>query len=90
MFKWTKEILLTLAKKCNPKQAFLLLGMIIFFTGGYFVLDRILDHSEMAIAMNDKIEIEKPENTTPEYVLYKDRTLHEFKADNIKKTGELK
>jgi len=50
MFKWTKEILLTLAKKCNPKQAFLLLGMVIFFTGGYFILDRILDYSVVAEA----------------------------------------
>ena len=84
MFKWTKEILLTLAKKVNPKQAFLLLGMIIFFAGGYFVLDRILDHSEIAIAVNNNVKIEKEKSSIPEYVLYKDKTLFENKANEVK------
>lgn len=85
MFRWTKEILLTLAKKVNPKQAFLLLGMIIFFTGGYFIVDMILDHSEIAKAMNNKKIIERPESSVPEYVLYRDRTDFNYKASNINK-----
>ena len=59
MFKWTKEILLTLAKKVNPKQAFLLLGMIVFLTGSYFILDRLLDYKEAIDLNRPKKVIEK-------------------------------
>ena len=85
MLKWTKEILLILAKKVNPKQAFLLLGMIIFFTGSYFVLDRLLDYREAVNLDKPKLVIERPESSVPEYVKYVDKTLFEIKADNINK-----
>ena len=85
MLKWTKEILLTLAKKVNAKQAFLLLGMTIFFTGGYFVLDRGLDYREAVDLNKPKRIIEKSISTIPDYVLHKDKVKSGGRADNIQK-----
>ena len=61
-----------------------LIAVVALFTA----LDKGFDFWDEHIAVDPdkpKVVIEKPENTMPEYVLYKDRTLHEFKADNINK-----
>lgn len=48
MMKEIKEIILKLIQGITPKQAFIILILIIVFTAGYFITDRIYDHYERA------------------------------------------
>jgi len=73
--KWIKENKLT--------SAGILFGTITAF---FIMLDSAFDFWEehIAIASNDKVQIEKPENTLPDYVEYKDRTLFKNKSEGAK------
>lgn len=78
MMKWTdKKTVLSLATA------------IVIFIGGFFIaLDKGFDfweeHIAPAKAMNNKVKIERPESSVPEYVEYKDRTLHGYTAEQSK------
>ena len=84
MLKWTKEILLVLAEKVSPKHAFILLFTCLFCTAGYFILDRVLDYEEAIDLNKPKRVIERPESSVPEFVEYKDKTLHGYTAEQSK------
>ena len=61
--KWLKDVAIELAKKCTPKAASVLLGILIVGVIGYFITDRYFDYKEATLVKSSPSSVE---NVSPE------------------------